>query len=146
MYMAALDTPSSWEWIRHKLALWVPHNLETQNMSPASLTATRPPAPPRGASPQPNPVADFYEPRPMSNPLDFERAADDIIANFRARHGAGLDASSSSLAATAGESSATLTSARATLRASEIKETAQEETSAASSSSRARRMLRNADF
>lgn len=65
---------------------------ETQNMSPTSLNATRPSAPPtRAASPQPSAIADFFEPRPTPAASDFERQADDIIANFRARHGAGLD-------------------------------------------------------
>ncbi|XP_064080348.1 uncharacterized protein LOC135197219 isoform X4 [Macrobrachium nipponense] len=139
--------------------LLAPHSLETQNMAPSALAATRPLPPPRGTSPQPSAIADFFEPRPLSNPSDFERAADDIIANFRARHGVGLDsreavqrlddtygkyssslrreASVSSAAATAGDTKAALTSARTTtLSARESTATAEEETAQTSSSSR----------
>ncbi|XP_066964844.1 uncharacterized protein [Macrobrachium rosenbergii] len=109
---------------------------ETQNMAPSALAATRPLPPPRGTSPQPSAIADFFEPRPVSNPTDFERAADDIIANFRARHGVGLDASVSSAAATAGDTKAALTSTRTTLSALESTAAAEEETAQTSSSSR----------
>ncbi|XP_068238016.1 uncharacterized protein [Palaemon carinicauda] len=121
---------------------------ETQNMAPSSLAATRPLPPTRGASPQPSAIADFFEPRPASNPSDFERAADDIIANFRARHGVGLDASVSSAAATAGETKAALTSTHTTLKSCEASTAAEEESALTSRSSRVRRMLRNvaADF
>jgi len=60
-------------------------------MAPSAMAATRPQAPTRGPSPQPGAIQDFFEPRPTKEPSDFERAADDIIANFRARHGVGLD-------------------------------------------------------
>ncbi|XP_071542337.1 uncharacterized protein [Panulirus ornatus] len=57
---------------------------ETQNMEPSAVPPSiRPPV--RAASP---PLSDMFEPRPVS---DFERQADDIIANFRARQGLPLE-------------------------------------------------------
>ena len=50
-----------------------------------------PTAAPAAAPQQPRPVEPFFdEGRPIS---DLERQADDIIANFRARQGTGLDVS-----------------------------------------------------
>ncbi|KAK8393062.1 hypothetical protein O3P69_013236 [Scylla paramamosain] len=60
---------------------------ETQNMDPASFV----PSPARPATAEPaasNPLLDAFEPRA---PTDFERQADDIIANFRARQGLPLE-------------------------------------------------------
>jgi len=54
---------------------------ETQNMDPAAFA----PPPVRAPERAPSPFnMDSYEPRPAT---DFERQADDIIANFRARQG-----------------------------------------------------------
>ncbi|XP_042219707.1 uncharacterized protein LOC121864650 isoform X2 [Homarus americanus] len=60
---------------------------ETQNMEPSSVPPViRPPI--RASSPM-NP--DFEMPRALTSPSDFERQADDIIANFRARQGMPLE-------------------------------------------------------
>ncbi|XP_045110587.1 uncharacterized protein LOC123504259 isoform X4 [Portunus trituberculatus] len=60
---------------------------ETQNVDPASFL----PSPARPATAEPassTPLLDALEPRA---PTDFERQADDIIANFRARQGLPLE-------------------------------------------------------
>ncbi|XP_071542333.1 uncharacterized protein [Panulirus ornatus] len=107
---------------------------ETQNMEPSAVPPSiRPPV--RAASP---PLSDMFEPRPVS---DFERQADDIIANFRARQGLPLEAPSST-AATAGESKTPLTSSHATLASNELTALAKEESTKSSSISRVRRQLR----
>jgi len=60
---------------------------ETQNMDPAAFAA--PPPAIRAPERAPSPFAmEPFEPRPAS---DFERQADDIIANFRARQGMPLE-------------------------------------------------------
>merc|ERR1712168_1007654 len=70
---------------------------ETQNMAPNDAIpaiAESLPAP-RAMSPAANPgsstlPSDFFD-TPRKSFADFERQADDIIANFRARQGTGLD-------------------------------------------------------
>lgn len=62
-----------------------PHGLETQNMDPTAFSPPAIRAPERAPSPF---NMEPFEPRPAS---DFERQADDIIANFRARQGLPLE-------------------------------------------------------
>ncbi|XP_047488427.1 uncharacterized protein LOC125038856 isoform X2 [Penaeus chinensis] len=116
---------------------------ETQNMSPASaLPVTRPST--RAASPSPAGLpSDFFEPR--KEPSDFERQADDIIANFRARQGTGLEVSplAASKVATAGDTFSSLTSTKAALSSSEMTSLAKED-STMTASTRVRRMLKKA--
>ncbi|KAK8393059.1 hypothetical protein O3P69_013236 [Scylla paramamosain] len=109
---------------------------ETQNMDPASFV----PSPARPATAEPaasNPLLDAFEPRA---PTDFERQADDIIANFRARQGLPLEASCSARA-TAGESKISSLLSSSATTTSAIKE----ESSLTSSSSRIKRAMRKAE-
>ncbi|KAG0719765.1 hypothetical protein GWK47_049832 [Chionoecetes opilio] len=61
---------------------------ETQNMEPSALAPSPVGRPAPGDPTSTNPFLDAYEPRA---PTDFERQADDIIANFRARQGLPLE-------------------------------------------------------
>ncbi|XP_037805003.1 uncharacterized protein LOC119599326 isoform X1 [Penaeus monodon] len=139
---------------------------ETQNMSPASaVPVTRPST--RAASPSPVGLpSDFFEPR--KEPSDFERQADDIIANFRARQGTGLEdsreaiqhledtfgkyskplrrevsPSAASKVATAGDTFSSFASSKAALSSSEMTSLAKED-STMTASTRVRRMLKKA--
>jgi len=59
-------------------------------MSPSERPAPRALSPaPEPASP--GPLSDFFNTPRSTNLSDLERQADDIIANFRARQGTGLD-------------------------------------------------------
>ncbi|KAK8393053.1 hypothetical protein O3P69_013236 [Scylla paramamosain] len=132
---------------------------ETQNMDPASFV----PSPARPATAEPaasNPLLDAFEPRA---PTDFERQADDIIANFRARQGLPLESpieaiqylddtygkysnslrreASCSARATAGESKISSLLSSSATTTSAIKE----ESSLTSSSSRIKRAMRKAE-
>jgi len=65
---------------------------ETSAFAPSSLDAPQPRLPEPSSAPAPasapSAVPDIFASRPIS---DLERQADDIIANFRARHQTGLD-------------------------------------------------------
>lgn len=65
-------------------------NHETSSFVPSAFAAPSPRPAPSAAPPAATAPSFFddYEPRGMG---DLERQADDIIANFRARHQTGLD-------------------------------------------------------
>ncbi|XP_069947585.1 uncharacterized protein [Cherax quadricarinatus] len=117
---------------------------ETQNMEPSSVPPVirqplRAASPPLGSDFDPR----SYEPRSFA-PTDFERQADDIIANFRARQGLPLEASSA--LATAGESKDLLSSlSDHTVASSQLSATAKHESAVSSSTSRVRRAIRKAE-
>ncbi|KAK8740028.1 hypothetical protein OTU49_003353 [Cherax quadricarinatus] len=113
--------------------------MEPSSVPPVIRQPLRAASPPLGSDFDPR----SYEPRSFA-PTDFERQADDIIANFRARQGLPLEASSA--LATAGESKDLLSSlSDHTVASSQLSATAKHESAVSSSTSRVRRAIRKAE-